>query len=133
MAQHSSSTEETMNRPRIAVLTLVAALAASTPLLAANPAADEAAMKKEAKISMTKAKEIALAKVPGKVESSELEREHGTLIYSFDIRNAGGTITEVAVSAINGKVVAVEHESKAREDEEKKQEARERAKGKKKN
>jgi uncharacterized membrane protein YkoI len=120
--------EEQMKQSKIAVFTLVAALAASTSVFAKTSAADEAAMKKEAKITLEKAKEIALAKAPGKVESSELEREHGTLIYSFDIRNAKGTITEVAVSAINGKIVAVEHENKAKEAAEKKQEAKEKKK-----
>jgi ribosomal protein L34E len=49
---------------------------------------------------------IALKKVPGgEIKSAELEREHGKLIYSFDIKTARG-ITEVNVSAISGKVIA---------------------------
>ncbi|MEO8034581.1 MAG: PepSY domain-containing protein, partial [Acidobacteriota bacterium] len=73
---------------------------------------DQAAMQKEAKITMDKAREIALAKVPGgKVESGELEREHGKLIYSFDIRNTKGSVTEVNVDAITSKIVAVQQEN----------------------
>ena len=74
------------------------------------------------KISMKKAKAIALKKVPdGKIESAELENEGGKLIYSFDIKGAAG-ITEVNVDAINGKVVAVQNESPAKEAAEKKAE-----------
>ena len=39
-------------------------------------------------ISMQQARKIALAQVPhGIVQSGELEKEHGKLIYSFDIKN----------------------------------------------
>ena len=71
------------------------------------------------KISMKKAKAIALKKVPGgKIESAELENEGGKLIYSFDIK-AGSGITEVNVDAMNGKIVAVQNESPAKEAAEK--------------
>lgn len=87
---------------------------------------DQAAMEKEAKITMAKAREIALAKVPGgKIESGELEREHGKLIYSFDIRNSKGSVTEVNVDAVTSKIVAVQQENAAKEAAEKKQEAKE--------
>ena len=48
-------------------------------------------------------------------------KEHGKLVYSFDIRNAKGTITEVQVSAITGRIVRIEHESKKQEEAEKKE------------
>jgi uncharacterized membrane protein YkoI len=68
---------------------------------------------KEAKISLETARATALAKVPhGVVRSEELEREHGKLIYSFDIAVPGKTgIQEVNVSAIDGKVLGVHHET----------------------
>ena len=99
-------------------------LAISTSLLfvAAGAFAVEtqADLQKEAKISMSKAKSIALKKVPhGVVQSSELERENKKLIYSFDVKNNSG-ITEVNVDALNGKVVDVHHESPAKEAAEKK-------------
>ena len=100
---------------RIAAAVLVA-VCAVTPVFAAK------------KISMQKAKQIALKEAPGKVESSELEQEHGTLVYSFDIRNSAGTIDEVLVSAYNGKIVAHEHEDKAKEAAEKKADAKAQAK-----
>ncbi len=68
---------------------------------------------KDAKISLETARATALAKVPrGVVRSEELEREHGKLIYSFDIAVPGKSgIQEVNVNAIDGKVVGVHHES----------------------
>lgn len=80
---------------------------------------------REAKITMEQAREIALKRAPGTVESGELEREHKQLVYSFDIRNVKGTITEVQVSAITGKVVRVEHENKKAEAAEKRKEQHE--------
>jgi len=113
----------------IAVFTLVGALAAAPALFAATTPAPkkvetQAEMQKEAKISMEKAKEIALKQASGKIKSSELEREHGKLIYSFDIITKKG-VTEVNVDALTGKVVGTQHESAAKEAAEKKQEAKE--------
>lgn len=68
---------------------------------------------REAKISLKAARATALAKLPhGVVRSEELEREHGKLIYSFDIAVPGRSgIQEVNVSAIDGKVLGVHHET----------------------
>jgi uncharacterized membrane protein YkoI len=87
--------------------------------------AEQAKLAREAKITKEQAQEIALKRAPGNVESAELEREHKQLVYSFDIRNARGTIDEVQVSAITGKVVRVEHENKKQEAVEKRKEAAE--------
>ena len=87
--------------------------------------ANEAKLAKQAKITKERAQEIALKRAPGTVESAELEKEHGRLVYSFDIRNAKGTIDEVQVSAITGRVVRVEHENKKQEAAEKRKEAKE--------
>jgi uncharacterized membrane protein YkoI len=87
--------------------------------------ANEAKLAKQAKITKERAQEIALKRAPGTVESAELEKEHGKLVYSFDIRNAKGTIDEVQVSAITGRVVRVEHENKKQEAAEKRKEAKE--------
>jgi uncharacterized membrane protein YkoI len=81
--------------------------------------ANEAKLARQAKITREQAQETALKRAPGTVESAELEKEHGKLVYSFDIRNAKGTIDEVQVSAITGKIVRVEHESKQQEEAEK--------------
>lgn len=76
------------------------------------------------KITRAKAQAIALRRAAGKVESSELEKERGKLVYSFDIRNAKGTITEVQVEAYTGKIVSVEEENAAQEAAEKKEDNR---------
>jgi Peptidase propeptide and YPEB domain/Esterase FrsA-like len=71
--------------------------------------ADEAQV--QAKISAAQARETALRAVPGTVKSSELETEHGRLIYSFEIKRAGERgITEVNVSATDGSIVDVHRE-----------------------
>ncbi|MDT5062295.1 MAG: hypothetical protein QOH63_2754 [Acidobacteriota bacterium] len=86
---------------------------------------EQVRLQREAKITMEQARETALKRAPGTVEGSELEREHKLLVYSFDIRNSKGTITEVQVSAITGKIVRVEHENKKQEAAEKRKESRE--------
>jgi uncharacterized membrane protein YkoI len=72
----------------------------------------------QAKITMDEARKTALERVPGTVESSELEKEHGKLVYSFDIRTAEG-ITEVWVDAKSGEVINMEKETAAQEAAEK--------------
>jgi uncharacterized membrane protein YkoI len=84
----------------------------------------QAALMREAKVDRTHAEKIAIAAAHGgKIKSSELEREHGKLIWSCDITksNVSG-ITEVAVDAKLGKVVAVTKESAADEAREEKAE-----------
>ena len=73
----------------------------------------EAALKAQAKITKEAAAKTALAKVPdGKIKSSELEKEKGKLIWSFDISMPKSkNITEVQVDAITGKVISVEVET----------------------
>lgn len=83
---------------------------------------------KQAKITEDIAAATAQKRVPkGKIESVELEKENGKLIFSYDIKTAGKSgIDEVQVSAITGKIVSFAHESPAAE----KKEAAEDAKAK---
>lgn len=87
----------------------------------------QAALQKEAKVSEATARATALAQVPnGVFKSSELERENGKLIYSFDITVPGKTgIEEINVNAIDGSVVNHEHENAKAEKKEAAQEAKE--------
>ena len=85
------------------------------------------AAKPQPKITMAQARATALKKAPGTVKSEELENEKGKLIYSFDIATSKTAITEVNVDAMNGKIVAVQHENAAKEAAEKKLEAKEKA------
>ena len=70
----------------------------------------QAKLQAEAKISRADAEKTALAKVPGgTIKEGELEKEHGKLIWSFDIATAGAKdITEVQVNAVTGEIVSVE-------------------------
>jgi hypothetical protein len=90
--------------------------------LATNESPSE--LMKEAMVTKAQATAIAMTKVPdGVIKSSELEREHGRLIWSFDIaKPSSKNITEVNVDATTGKVVAVSNETPARERQEAKKE-----------
>jgi len=81
----------------------------------------QAALKAEAKVTEQDASTTALAKVPnGTVQGSTLEREHGRLVWSFDIAQASTkNITEVQVDAITGKIASVKKETPAEEAREK--------------
>jgi uncharacterized membrane protein YkoI len=116
-----------------AMLTLGAAASASAQAAKATTkkeATSQAALRKEAKIAEADARKTALAAVPGgKVQSHELEREKGKLIYSYDIKVAGKSgIEEVNVDAMTGEIVAHEHEDAKTEAKEKKAEAKEKKK-----
>ena len=89
--------------------------------------ASQAALLSEAKVSEAQAKSTALGKVPnGVVKSSELEKEKGKLVWSFDIsqRSARG-VTEIQIDAITGKIVSLKTETPAQEAKEAKAEAKE--------
>jgi uncharacterized membrane protein YkoI len=81
-------------------------------LVAGCKTESESALQAQAKISKADAQATALAKVPnGSVKEGELEREHGRLIWSFEINTPDTKdITEVNVDATSGEVVNVEHE-----------------------
>ena len=68
----------------------------------------QAALKVQAKITQAEAERTALAKVPGgKIKSAELEKEHGKLIWSFDISvPKSRNITEVQVDAKTGTIAS---------------------------
>ena len=78
-----------------------------------NGEARQAKLMAGAKVSKETAQASALAKVPnGAVKESELEKEHGKLIWSFDITTPDSKdITEVGVDAITGTVLSVDKES----------------------
>lgn len=70
-------------------------------------------------IGMTRAKKIAYGQVAGKIKSAELEKEHGKVIYSFDIRGTDGKNHEVNIDALTGRVIAADIETPADEAKEK--------------
>jgi len=69
--------------------------------------AEGAKLMAQAKVSKDAALKTALAKVPnGTIKEAELEKEHGELIWSFDVATLDSNdITEVNVDAITGDVV----------------------------
>lgn len=71
-------------------------------------------LRAQAKISEAEAGKIALEKVPGgTIKETELEKEKGTLGWSFEIATPGNKdITEVEVDAATGAIVSVEMEKK---------------------
>jgi len=83
-------------------------------------------LEKQAKVTKEQATQTALARVPnGTVKEAELEREHGRLVWSFDIsRPRTQEITEVQVDAKTGKIASVSQESAKTEAAEKKHEAK---------
>ena len=70
-------------------------------------------MEKNAKISMQEASASALKARPGRITDRELEQERGGsgLRYSFDVKSHG-TIYEVGVDAMTGKVLENDLEGK---------------------
>jgi Peptidase propeptide and YPEB domain len=110
-------------------MVLAAASFCGSTLTLAASATDEA-LSAQAKVSETDARRTALAKVPGgAVQSSELEREHGRLIWSFDIGSPRSSqITEVNVDAVTGKILATHAESPAYQKKEAESERRQRVK-----
>jgi hypothetical protein len=63
------------------------------------------------KVSPESAQSAALARVPnGSVQAMQLKVERGTLVYIYDISAPGGSgLEEVQVSAVDGRVVSVQH------------------------
>ena len=126
-----NNTSRTITLAGLATMTLTAAPAFAQAATATKaPAKHEtmAQLKAEAKITEAAAKATALTKVPGGwVKSSELEREKGTLLYSFDIATKGKSgIDEVQVNAITGALIGgVVHESAKDEKKEAKAEKKE--------
>jgi len=81
-------------------------------------------LKAEAKVSEADAIATAEKEVPdGKIESAEIEREGGKLVYSFDLKAPHKSgVEEVQVDAETGSVVKKEHETAKEEKAEMKKE-----------
>jgi uncharacterized membrane protein YkoI len=105
-----------------------ASKASSSSTSAMAPARSDvpADLAKEAKVSLEAARKTALAHVKnGTVRSEELEREHGKLVYSFDIATPGKSgVSEVHVDAMTGKYLGTHHETAAKEKQEAKEESK---------
>src|SRR5262245_61813141 len=80
-----------------------------------------------AKVPKPDAERLAPARTPegSTVKESELEKENGRLVWSFDIATPGtADVTEVQVDAVSGQVVSVEKETPAQQQAEKAQDTK---------
>jgi uncharacterized membrane protein YkoI len=129
-----------MNTIKHLITAAIVAAGSFAPLTAAHAQAPSAAtramtthisgdakLKAEAKVKQADAIAIAKKEVPnGKIQSGEIEREGGKLIYSFDIKVPGKSgIEEVNVDAMTGTIIAHEHETPKAEKTEAAAEAKE--------
>lgn len=116
-----------MRRAKIFAAVIYAVLVMSTITFVHFP--DLVAREMHPKIGADQARETALHAVPGTIKESDLETEHGRLVYSFEIVPSGergssfkyeplkrGRIVEVNVSAMDGSIVNLhrEHGRKSR-------------------
>jgi hypothetical protein len=117
-------TETMMIKPTLSLLALAAAVCFGNAF-AAEPS--QAQLQAQARISQEQATSTALARVPnGKVQSVELEREHGKLVWSFDIAQEGKSgVMEIQVDATTGKIASHKKETAAQEAAEARKEAQE--------
>ena len=83
--------------------------------------ANQAKLESQARITRAEAEKTAMTRVPdGTIKEGELEKEHGKLIWSFDLATpASKNITEVAVDALSGEIVSVETETPEQQAKEK--------------
>ena len=93
-------------------ITLVAAIAA---LGVGSAAAASAAKPPVPRISMAQARAMALKLAPGKIISSEYEKEGGIWRYSFDIQQRGN-VQEIGIDGRTGRVVENKSEGKVDHD-----------------
>ena len=90
------------------ILTVIALVGAGSTAVAAAKAPPP-------RISMAAAKAMALKLAPGKLISSEYEKEGGIWRYSFDIQQRGN-VQEIGIDGRTGKVVENKSEGKVDHD-----------------
>ena len=97
----------------IAFIVLSAAAAGAQGPGHHKKAETQAELEKEAKMTMVEARAMALRTVPNAtIQTGEIEREGGKLIYSFDMKVPGKSgIDEVNIDAMTGKLVSHQHET----------------------
>ena len=78
----------------------------------ASAQSKEAQILREVKITMAQARQTALARIPGNIESGKLEREKGKLWFEFEIHKTGsGAEAEIHIDAVTGEVGEIKEES----------------------
>lgn len=94
-------------RKVVQALAMVSALAMGSSAIAAKAPTPQ--------ISMAKARAMALKLAPGKIMSSEYEKEAGIWRYSFDIQQ-NGHVQEIGIDGRTGKIVENKSEGKVDHD-----------------
>jgi Peptidase propeptide and YPEB domain len=91
------------------------ALSLVSSLLGSEPS--QGTLRKQTRLTEPQAQRVALRRVPdGRIQSAELEQEHGRLVWSFDIvRARSKDITEIQVDARAGTVVSQQTETPAQQ------------------
>jgi uncharacterized membrane protein YkoI len=120
-ALHAAPThqEESMRTTRSAIFAFLAvaipaaAAGAQAPAHRHQKVETQAELQKEAHMTMTDARAMALKAVPNAtIQAGEIEREGGKLIYSFDMKVPGKSgIDEVNIDAMTGTLVSKQHET----------------------
>jgi uncharacterized membrane protein YkoI len=93
-------------------ITLVAAIAA---VGVGSGASAASAVKPSPRISMAQARAMALKLAPGKIISSEYEKEGGIWRYSFDVQQRGN-VQEIGIDGQTGRIVENKSEGKVDHD-----------------
>jgi hypothetical protein len=98
-------------RNNIAIAVSLLALVSTSGRLSAGVAKGK--LIKQASVTRSEAERTAMSRVPdGRILTVELEKEHGHLVWSFDIaRPNTKNITELQVDAKSGQVVSTKIES----------------------
>ncbi|MEP7082961.1 MAG: PepSY domain-containing protein [Chloroflexota bacterium] len=73
-----------------------------------DEAAEAEALAGLATVSEADARAAALSAVPGEVVQTELDNENGFLVWSVEVRDAAGAVTDVKIDAGNGAVLGTE-------------------------
>lgn len=95
-------------RNNLFIVFVLLAVAAVAPDVIAQQS-KEAALVREARITMAEARQKALVRVPGSIESGKLERENGKSWFEFEIHKADNNAeVEIHIDAVTGEVGEVE-------------------------
>jgi uncharacterized membrane protein YkoI len=94
------------------VFSVVCLVSSPISFVLAQKGSKEAALVREAKITMAQARKTALERTGGNVEFARLERgKGGKLFFEFEIHNSNKRESEVHVDAVTGDIFSVKEES----------------------
>ncbi|MFF2450834.1 PepSY domain-containing protein [Neobacillus sp. NPDC058068] len=77
-----------------------------------SDASEQATLKKQAKITEADAIKIALAKVPGTNNGTELENEDGKVVYGVEVKDSKNNLSDVKVDAVTGTIIKIDTNDK---------------------